>query len=53
MQIKDKSLNLDVQGQGCTDDCYVAGHWELKASPSTTGCVYYSPSYTGKGNIFW
>lgn len=51
-QIKDKSLNLEVQGQGCWDDCYIAGHWELRASSRTFGCVYYSPHYNAKTNPF-
>ena len=27
-KIKDKSVNLEVRGQGCWDDCTVYGHWE-------------------------
>lgn len=50
-KIEDKSLNLDVQGQGCWSDCYIGGHWEAKADYSTNGCVWHNPNYTVKSSI--
>ena len=41
-KIEDKSLNLDVQGQGCHDDCYIGAHWELKANFNTMGCEWHN-----------
>lgn len=37
-KITDKEEILDVQGQGCTDDCI---HYRANAS-SAPGCGYYS-----------
>lgn len=50
-KIEDKSLNLDVQGQGCWSDCYIGGHWEAKADYNTFGCVWHNPDYTAKSSI--
>jgi hypothetical protein len=52
-KIEDKSLNLDVQGQGCHDDCYIGAHWELKANFNTMGCEWHNATYTAESNIFW
>ncbi|MDR2044601.1 MAG: hypothetical protein LBQ15_09605 [Clostridium sp.] len=52
-KIEDKSLNLDVQGQGCDDDCYIGAHWELKSDFSTPGCVRYNEAWTAVSTIFW
>ncbi|MCR5541241.1 MAG: hypothetical protein K6F71_10580 [Ruminococcus sp.] len=52
-KIEDKSLNLDVQGQGCWSDCYVGGHWEEKANSKTNGCIWYNADYTSKSCIIW
>lgn len=50
-KIEDKSLNLDVQGQGCWGDCYIGGHWEKMADKYTLGCVWHNPDYTAKSSI--
>lgn len=52
-KIEDKSLNLDVQGQWCWDDCYIGAHWEFKADESTMGCVWYNANKTAKTWFFW
>lgn len=52
-KIEDKSLNLDVQGQGCHDDCYIGAHWELKANYSTMGCEWHNAENTAKTWFLW
>lgn len=52
-KIEDKSLNLDVQGQGCWDDCYIGGHWESKADKFTPGCVWHNEDNTSKSWFAW
>lgn len=44
MRIEDKSLNMDVQGQGCWDDCAHQGYWITKSS-GTSGCTYSGNYY--------
>lgn len=29
-KIEDTSMNLEVKGQGCWNDCYVGGYWSGK-----------------------
>lgn len=52
MKITDKSLNLDVQGQGCWSDCYFGGQWRCKTSTKTKSCYYVPPCYCEYQNIF-
>lgn len=33
-RVEDKSVNLEVQGQGCWSDCTIHGHWENNTSKS-------------------
>lgn len=49
MKITDKSLNLDVQGQSCWNDCYHPGSWSQKVSSGTSGCVYSGSYYNAEG----
>ncbi len=46
-------LNLNVQGQGCNDDCTEYNKLVGKKDRNTSGCVIYSEIYTAKGNIFF
>lgn len=50
-KIEDKSLNLDVQGQGCWNDCFIGAHWESKANGYTPGCVWKNDDYTSKSSF--
>lgn len=50
-KIEDKSLNLDVQGQGCWNDCFIGAHWESKANEYTPGCVWKNDDYTSKSSF--
>lgn len=52
-KIEDKSLNLDVQGQGCWSDCYIGAHWEEKADFNTYGCEWHTPKETEKSWFLW
>lgn len=53
-KINDKSMNLDVQGEGCWDDCLEMGpHWELKKDFSTKGCVFFRFSSYGPKKSIW
>ncbi len=52
-KIQDKSLNLDVKGQGtgCWDDCFLrSGYWERKTSHPN--CSWIAPAYDWKDNFF-
>ncbi len=51
-KITDKSLNLDIQGQGCWDDCFIAGHWENRSSTSTAGCNWIGDHNSPHNNPF-
>lgn len=51
-KIADTSLNMDVQGQGCWDDCYIGAHWENQSNSTQTGCIFYSPYWTLQKNFF-
>jgi hypothetical protein len=51
-KIEDKTLNLDVQGQGCWNDCFIGEHWELKTA-NVSECVFYTDKHTAKTFIFW
>jgi len=53
MRILDKSLNLDVQGQGCWSDCYRSGFWSLKKSSSTKDCYWTEETYNEYNSILW
>lgn len=50
-KIEDKSLNLDVQGQGCWNDCYIGAHWEKQANSYTPGCVWKNEDYTAQSSF--
>lgn len=50
-KIEDKSMNLDVQGQGCWSDCFIGGHWENKSSQHTPGCNWIGDHYNAQTNI--
>lgn len=52
-KIEDKSLNLDVQGQGCWNDCYTGGYWEKMANRDTPGCVWHNENNTSKSWFAW
>lgn len=50
-KIQDKSLNLDVKGQGCWSDCLVhTGYYERRTS--TPKCDYIAPEYDWRNNLF-
>lgn len=50
-KIMDKSMNLDVKGQGCWDDCFVrSGYWERRTS--TPNCNYIAAKYDWVTNPF-
>lgn len=51
-KIEDTSMNLEVKGQGCWNDCYVGGYWSGKKSTSTNGCSYYDVPNSAQTN-FW
>ncbi|WDV47077.1 hypothetical protein PV797_05090 [Clostridiaceae bacterium M8S5] len=51
-KIKDTSLNLEIQGTGCWDDCYHGGHWELERSTQTEGCSWYGSYWDWITNPF-
>ena len=38
-KVEDKSVNLDVQGQGCWDDCTIYGHWENNTSAKSCNWI--------------
>lgn len=53
-KIQDKSMNLDVKGQGtgCWNDCLVtSGYWERNMS--TPNCNYVNPKFDQVTNPFW
>ena len=52
-KIEDKSLNLDVQGQGCWDDCFISRHWEAKSDFNTMGCSWHNDKYTAASCIIF
>ncbi|SCX02050.1 hypothetical protein SAMN02910339_00336 [Lachnospiraceae bacterium YSD2013] len=52
-KIEDKSLNLDVQGQGCWDDCFIGEHWEAKSDFKTNGCSWHNDNYTAASCIIF
>lgn len=52
MKILDKSLNLDVQGQGCWSDCYCGPYWENKTSTKKKGCSWHAEDWSPETNIF-
>ena len=51
-KIEDKSLNLDVQGQGCWNDCFIAAHYEQKTQ-NVKGCIFYEDKDTSKTWFMW
>jgi len=53
MKILDKSLNMDVQGQGCWSDCYIGGYWTNKTSTTKPGCSWHSEDWGAEKWLFW
>lgn len=51
-KIKDKSINLDVKGQGCWNDCFHAAHWENNTARNSKNCAYHGKSYNSQINMF-
>jgi len=47
------AMPLNVQGQGCNDDCTEHDKLVGKKDKNTSGCVIYSTIYTAKGNILF
>lgn len=43
-----KSMPVNVQGQGCLDDCTEYNKLVGKTNANTSGCVYYDKIYTPK-----
>lgn len=50
-KVRDKSVNLDVQGQGCWDDCVHPSHWENNTSSKS--CVWTATHYSPKASTFF
>lgn len=48
-----KTRPINVQGQGCNDDCTEHNKLVGKSDRNTSGCVFYDTIYTAKGNILW
>ncbi len=48
-----KTTSLNVQGQGCNDDCTEHNKLVGKTNANTSGCVIYTTIYTAKGNVLW
>lgn len=51
-KIQEKIEKIEVRGQGCWDDCYVAGHWVNRSSTTTYGCDWIGPRKTAYNNFF-
>lgn len=43
-----KIMPVNIQGQGCLDDCTEYNQLVGKSNPNTSGCVYYDVIYTPK-----
>ena len=51
-KLKDEIEILEVEGQGCHDDCYIAGHWVNRSNTVTYGCNWIGPKRTAYNNFF-
>lgn len=51
-KITEKPELLDVEGQGCWDDCYIGGHYVNQSTVSQQGCYWKDPKPTAYNSIF-
>ncbi|MNW41972.1 hypothetical protein D3C74_191330 [compost metagenome] len=51
-KITEKPELLDVEGQGCWTDCFIAGHYVNQRDTAQQGCYYVKEEHTPFNSIF-
>ncbi|MBT2291477.1 hypothetical protein J7E73_20595 [Paenibacillus albidus] len=49
---KPEIMDVEGQGDGCWNDCYIGGVWINQSSVGQMGCNYEGPHYTAYNSLF-
>lgn len=52
-KVNDKTMNLDVQGEGCWSDCYIGAYWEMRVDSKTKGCKKVKAHYNAAKSLIF